>query len=638
MNAEVPRLLGFILSRVRGQSQKFCSVAKIVDAFSTKLLMHARDLRQGALIPLNHLKHMGRPSTRCGGCKSCHSKKACEVLRRQREGLEGGSPASPSESSMQEESAPEAAPGSTEEDVERAEIISQLAELLGKSEDEDVERAEISRQLAELLGKSEEELQRIRQTPDCKTSLIDTVAAMGGLDGHNAARTLRDVIATHPELGCKISQYRFPGPGRYSSPVADLATVYEILMVLPGRNAARTRSQAARLMVRYLGGDLTLIKLPESLQEKLASEVVISSSEEEAERAEVSRQLAELLGKSEEELQRIRQTPDCKTSLIDTVMTLSGLDACQCARTLRDLFDRFPELRCKISQYKFPGRGQRDTPVADLATVYEILMVLPGRNAARIRSQAARLMVRYLGGDLTLIQDVERLHHVQQRMAEEDPTNPHRVFGAAVEAEAAGVQENTRLPELEVIDLDVSFARVADKHLYAMTTEANYIQNLWKIGVASDVGQRERELQTGSCGGIRAFLVWPRMEQLESIVLRALPSPGASGGSEWRHCTVSDLKAKVDEALVELKRRLSLPPPVAVRTRPRQDDDEEQRRSVRRRREELELGEQEQVLAEKVQALLSVQTRQMLMHDLARQGNIEAIRIFLRREDDASTT
>ena len=368
---------------------------------------------------------------------------------------------------MQEEPAPEAAL-MTEEDVERAEIISQLAELLEKSEDEDVERVEISRQLAELLGKSEEELQRIRQTPDCKTSLIDTVAIMSGLDANQAGLALRSIQQRYPEVQYKISNYKFPGRGQRDTPVADLATVYEILMVLPGRNAARTRSQAARLMVRYLGGDLTLIKLPESLQEKLASEVVISSSEEKAERAEVSRQLAELLGKSEEELQRIRQTPDCKTSLIDTVATLSGLDAHYAAKALRDVTAQFPAVGSKISLWKFPGERQRDTPVADLATVYEILMVLPGRNAARIRSQAARLMVRYLGGDLTLIEEVERLHHVQQRMAEEDPTNPHRVFGAAVEAEAAGVQENTRLPELEVIELDVSFARVADKHLYAM--------------------------------------------------------------------------------------------------------------------------------------------------------------------------
>ena len=44
--------------------------------------------------------------------------------------------------------------------------------------------------------------------------------------------------------------------------------------------------------------------------------------------------------------------------------------------------------------------------MADSRGIVEIIMVIPGRAAARLRKAAADAMVRYLGGDPSLVEEV----------------------------------------------------------------------------------------------------------------------------------------------------------------------------------------------------------------------------------------
>jgi len=64
-------------------------------------------------------------------------------------------------------------------------------------------------------------------------------------------------------------------------------------------------------------------------------------------------------------------------------------------------------------------------------------MLMPGKMAARVRVEAARILVRYLGGDLAMIDEIKKLRCVQEHLAEVDPANWRRAFGEAVEADAA---------------------------------------------------------------------------------------------------------------------------------------------------------------------------------------------------------
>ena len=61
-------------------------------------------------------------------------------------------------------------------------------------------------------------------------------------------------------------------------------------------------------------------------------------------------------------------------------------------------------------------------------------MLLPGQCAARVRRRAAELIVRYLGGDLSIIAEVMANRGMQEELAIGAPQDPRRAFGEAVEA------------------------------------------------------------------------------------------------------------------------------------------------------------------------------------------------------------
>ncbi len=51
------------------------------------------------------------------------------------------------------------------------------------------------------------------------------------------------------------------------------------------------------------------------------------------------------------------------------------------------------------------GAKARKTPMAEAEGMVEIIMLLQGHRTARVRHQAAKLLVRYLGGDVAIIDE-----------------------------------------------------------------------------------------------------------------------------------------------------------------------------------------------------------------------------------------
>ena len=71
------------------------------------------------------------------------------------------------------------------------------------------------------------------------------------------------------------------------------------------------------------------------------------------------------------------------------------------------------------------------TPVATAAEMVEIVWQLPG--TADFRRNCAQLTVRYLGGDESLIGEVQANRRAQEELAVTQPDHPARAFGEAVE-------------------------------------------------------------------------------------------------------------------------------------------------------------------------------------------------------------
>ena len=111
----------------------------------------------------------------------------------------------------------------------------------------------------------------------------------------------------------------------------------------------------------------------------------------------------------------IRTTSDGYASIYD-VMRVAGVGR---TSTLAwdELKEKIPALDVKY--FKFVGRGQRDTPVINGQGLVRLLFILPGKRARLFVAQSAETLVRYLGGDETLIQSIYR----NREIAEKDPSS-----------------------------------------------------------------------------------------------------------------------------------------------------------------------------------------------------------------------
>jgi hypothetical protein len=164
-------------------------------------------------------------------------------------------------------------------------------------------------------------------------------------------------------------------------------------------------------------------------------------------------QLAEIKKVSLESVGRIRMTPEKMPSLVDVGVILTGKTARHVARDLQVIMDKHPDMVQKVGYFQFGGRGNQDTPVPkNLATLIEIIFLLPGRSAAKVRQSAAQIFVRYLGGDLSLIHEVERMNHVQTFLRENDPEHPLRAFGEYAEQRQAEEDLTTTQPKRRRVD------------------------------------------------------------------------------------------------------------------------------------------------------------------------------------------
>ena len=116
----------------------------------------------------------------------------------------------------------------------------------------------------------------------------------------------------------------------------------------------------------------------------------------------ISDLMASLSQLSDGAVRGIRKTAEDppRVSVLDVISAVTGLDTNHASTYYTRLQEQFPEVATNCGNFRFPGRGQRDTPVTCVKGTVTIVMLLPGRAAAHVRKQAASTLVRYLGGEL----------------------------------------------------------------------------------------------------------------------------------------------------------------------------------------------------------------------------------------------
>ena len=128
----------------------------------------------------------------------------------------------------------------------------------------------------------------------------------------------------------------------------------------------------------------------------------------------------------------VRKTQDVppKVSVFDLIEAVTG-QVGQGRMMFKRLIQDHPEVVTLCYNLKFEGPGQRLTPVTDARGAVTFINLLPGRNAATFRAASADVFVRFMGGDPSLIDEIQRNAEAQQALP---ATSPARLFGEDVQA------------------------------------------------------------------------------------------------------------------------------------------------------------------------------------------------------------
>jgi len=165
--------------------------------------------------------------------------------------------------------------------------------------------------------------------------------------------------------------------------------------------------------------------------------------------ADLMASLAELTDGTVHQIRKTAEDPS-RISVYDVLQLVTGCSANTCNPMFLRLVQNFPDVASICSNFKFSGRGQKDTPVTDARGIVDIIMALPGKAAGSVRRQAADVLVRYLGGDPTLVEEIAANRFTQEELSETDPNNSLRFFGQTIESEAIKrKREELTLLELE---------------------------------------------------------------------------------------------------------------------------------------------------------------------------------------------
>lgn len=100
----------------------------------------------------------------------------------------------------------------------------------------------------------------------------------------------------------------------------------------------------------------------------------------------------------------VRVTPDGRVSVYDFIKVVGQQKSPWVV--WNRICKGYPEVLTKCKNFKFPGKGQRKTPVISRAGVIELMQVLPGEVGAKFRRETAQLIIRYLDGDVSLADEV----------------------------------------------------------------------------------------------------------------------------------------------------------------------------------------------------------------------------------------
>ncbi len=126
----------------------------------------------------------------------------------------------------------------------------------------------------------------------------------------------------------------------------------------------------------------------------------------------------------------IRRTSDGKCSVYDLIRLIGGQK--DPYNVWKRISLEHPEVLTKCQNFRFPGRGQKETLIVDRNGWAYILGLLPGVMGNSYRVEVANLVIRYLDADVTLAENIvdrsdneEALEHLEAKVRSKRIRNQH---------------------------------------------------------------------------------------------------------------------------------------------------------------------------------------------------------------------
>lgn len=182
-------------------------------------------------------------------------------------------------------------------------------------------------------------------------------------------------------------------------------------------------------------------------------------------------------------LRKIRFDPLTKKgSVLDVIQLVTGCQQKNATRTFDSISEKFPDVLQKVKDFKFPGQGQRPTPVAYLKDLIEIAWLCPGRSAKEFRRTGAVTLCRALGGDLSLVDEI-RARHGDVSADEQEAL----LAGTGVTAAEANGQALAATDQRKVLaDIEMTQAQAAKLRAEAEATAMQTYERLVAYGERED--------------------------------------------------------------------------------------------------------------------------------------------------------
>jgi hypothetical protein len=98
----------------------------------------------------------------------------------------------------------------------------------------------------------------VRKTSEEKFSVYDAIRVIA--QKGNERLVWKRLVEQHPDIVTRVTQFKFPSSKGKMTPVADKATIIEIITLLPGKIGGETRRASVELLLQYIEAPEELAK------------------------------------------------------------------------------------------------------------------------------------------------------------------------------------------------------------------------------------------------------------------------------------------------------------------------------------------------------------------------------------------